>query len=248
MTIRCIAVDDEPLALDIIESYVSKLPYLELVKTCSSATEAMQVLQEEQIDLMFLDIEMPELTGIQFLNILKHQPLIIFTTAYPDYALEGFNQDAVDYLLKPIPFDRFLKAVTKAQERLQRNGKNSEAAAAQAPTQYVAPQHEQDFMFVKADYKTIRVDFKDILWIEGLKDYIIIQTKEQKIITLLSMNKMMEKLPDSKFLRVHRSFIVSLQKIDSIEKSRIRIGNKEVPIGEVYKEQFLKWVEENNIQ
>ncbi|MCX2741531.1 LytR/AlgR family response regulator transcription factor [Pontibacter anaerobius] len=244
MTIRCLAVDDEPLALDIIESYVSKLPFLKLVKTCSSATEAMQVLQEEQVDLMFLDIEMPELTGIQFLNILKHQPLIIFTTAYPDYALEGFNQDAVDYLLKPIPFDRFLKAVTKAQERLQRSGsKASEAAPAAQPATA-----EHDFIFVKADYKTIRVDFKDILWIEGLKDYIIIQTKDQKIITLLSMNKMMEKLPDSKFLRVHRSFIVSLQKIDSIEKSRIRIGNKEIPIGEVYKEAFLKWVEENNIQ
>ena len=245
MNIRCIAVDDEPLALDIIESYVSKLPFLHLVKTCSSATEAMQVLHEEQVDLMFLDIEMPELTGIQFLNILKKQPLIIFTTAYPDYALEGFNQDAVDYLLKPIPFDRFLKAVTKAQERLQRNVKVTEAHPA-APAIHAPTEH--DFMFVKADYKTIRVDFKDILWIEGLKDYIIIQTKDQKIITLLSMNKMMEKLPDTKFLRVHRSFIVSLQKIDSIEKSRIRIGNKEVPIGEVYKEQFLKWVEENNIQ
>jgi two-component system, LytTR family, response regulator len=244
MNVRCIAVDDEPLALDIIESYISKLPFLQLVKTCSSATEAMQVLQEEQVDLMFLDIEMPELTGIQFLNILKHQPLIIFTTAYPDYALEGFNQDAVDYLLKPIPFDRFLKAVTKAQERLQRNAKNPEAPATAAPV--AAAEH--DFMFVKADYKTIRVDFRDILWIEGLKDYIIIQTKDQKIITLLSMNKMMEKLPDTKFLRVHRSFIVSLQKIDSIEKSRIRIGNKEIPIGEVYKDQFLKWVEENNIQ
>ena len=244
MTVRCIAVDDEPLALDIIESYVSKLPFLKLVRTCSSATEAMQVLQEEQIDLMFLDIEMPELTGIQFLNILKHQPLIIFTTAYPDYALEGFNQDAVDYLLKPIPFDRFLKAVTKAQERLQRNGKPADAPKTPAP--HAPP--GQDFMFVKADYKTIRVDFKDILWIEGLKDYIIIQTKDQKIITLLSMNKMMEKLQDSKFLRVHRSFIVSLQKIDSIEKSRIRIGSKEIPIGEVYKDQFLKWVEENNIQ
>lgn len=244
MTIRCLAVDDEPLALDIIESYISKLPYLKLVKTCSSATEAMQVLREEQIDLMFLDIEMPELTGIQFLNILKNQPLIIFTTAYPDYALEGFNQDAVDYLLKPIPFDRFLKAVTKAQERLQRvPAKTAEAAPTPAPAA-----QEHDFMFVKADYKTIRVDFKDILWIEGLKDYIIIQTKEQKIITLLSMSKMMEKLPESKFLRVHRSFIVSLQKIDSIEKSRIRIGNKEIPIGEVYKDTFLKWVEENNIQ
>lgn len=244
MTIRCIAVDDEPLALDIIESYVSKLPYLKLVQTCSSATEAMQVLQQEQVDLMFLDIEMPELTGIQFLNILKHQPLIIFTTAYPDYALEGFNQDAVDYLLKPIPYDRFLKAVTKAQERLQRNGKPQELTVAAAAPQ--ATEHE--FMFVKADYKTVRVDFKDILWIEGLKDYIIIQTRDQKIITLLSMNKAMEKLPESRFMRVHRSFIVALQKIDSIEKGRIRIGNKEIPIGEVYKDQFLHWVEENNIQ
>ena len=242
MTIRCIAVDDEPLALDILESYISKLPFLQLVKTCSSATEAMQVLQKEHIDLMFLDIEMPELTGIQFLNILKHQPLVIFTTAYPEYAMEGFNHDAVDYLLKPIPFDRFLKAVTKAQERIQCQIKPVAEQTIAAPA---AP--EQEFMFVKADYKTIRVDFKDILWIEGLKDYVIIQTKDQKIITLLSMNKMMEKLPDSKFLRVHRSFIVALQKIDSIEKSRIRIGSKEIPIGEVYKDQFLKWVEENNI-
>ncbi|WP_187261457.1 LytR/AlgR family response regulator transcription factor [Pontibacter beigongshangensis] len=245
MTIRCLAVDDEPLALDIIESYIRKLPFLELVRTCSSATEAMQVLQSEQVDLMFLDIEMPELTGIQFLNILKHQPLIIFTTAYPNYALEGFNHDAVDYLLKPIPFDRFLKAVTKAQERLQLSSNHAKAPAAPAPA---APGPEQDFMFVKADYKTIRVDFQDILWIEGLKDYIIIQTKDQKIITLLSMNRMMEKLPSNKFLRVHRSFIVSLQKIDSIEKSRIRIRSKEIPVGEVYKDQFLKWVEENNIQ
>ncbi len=239
MNIRCLAIDDEPLALDIIESYISKLPYLHLVKSCAGATEAMQVLQQQQVDLMFLDIEMPELTGIQFLNILKHQPLIIFTTAYPDYALEGFNHDAVDYLLKPIPFDRFVKAVTKAQERLQHVQKGAEVPAAVAT---------QEFMFVKADYKTIRVDFNDILWIEGLKDYIIIQTREQKIITLLSMNRMMEKLPDLRFLRVHRSFIVSLQKIDSIEKSRIRIGTKEVPIGEVYKDHFLKWVEENNIQ
>ncbi|SIT82314.1 LytR/AlgR family response regulator transcription factor [Pontibacter indicus] len=244
MTIRCLAVDDEPLALDIIESYVSKLPFLQLVKTCSSATEAMQVLQQEQIDLMFLDIEMPELTGIQFLNILKHQPLIIFTTAYPNYALEGFNHDAVDYLLKPIPFDRFLKAVTKAQERMLRSSKAPEVVVA-APAPQVP---EQDFMFVKADYKTVRVGFADILWIEGLKDYIIIQTKDQKIITLLSMNKAMEKLPESRFMRVHRSFIVALHKIDSIEKGRIRIGNKEIPIGEVYKDQFLHWVEENNIQ
>lgn len=244
MNIRCIAVDDEPLALDIIESYIGKLPYLQLVKTCSSATEAMQVLQEEQIDLMFLDIEMPELTGIQFLNILKNQPLIIFTTAYPEYALEGFNHNTVDYLLKPIPFDRFLKAVSKVQDRIQGKGKGAENGGQQV--QQAAP--EQEFLFVKADYKTIRVDFKDILWIEGLKDYIIIQTKEQKIITLLSMNKMMEKLPSTRFLRVHRSFIVSLQKIDSIEKSRIRIGTKEIPIGEVYKDEFMKWVEENNIQ
>lgn len=244
MMIRCIAVDDEPLALDIIESYIGKLPYLQLVKTCSSATEAMQVLQEEQVDLMFLDIEMPELTGIQFLNILKNQPLIIFTTAYPEYALEGFNHNTVDYLLKPIPFDRFLKAVSKVQERVHGSNKVSDTNS-----HNITPATpEQEFLFVKADYKTIRVDFKDILWIEGLKDYIIIQTRDQKIITLLSMNKMMEKLPNSKFLRVHRSFIVSLQKIDSIEKSRIRIGAKEIPIGEVYKDEFMKWVEDNNIQ
>ena len=241
---RVLIVDDEHLARALLREYLAGHPDIEVVGECANGFEAVKAIGELEPELVFLDIQMPKLTGIDFLKSLPNPPRVIFTTAYRDYALDSYELNAVDYLLKPIPYDRFLKAVTKAQERLQRSHKAPEApAAAPAPQ---AP--EQDFMFVKADYKTVRVDFADILWIEGLKDYIIIQTKDHKIITLLSMNKAMEKLPESKFMRVHRSFIVALHKIDSIEKSRIRIGNKEIPIGEVYKDHFLHWVEENNIQ
>ncbi|WP_066839154.1 LytR/AlgR family response regulator transcription factor [Rufibacter ruber] len=243
MQLTCLAVDDEPLALDLMRSYISKIPFLQLVQTCSSALEAMAVMQQQPIDLLFLDIEMPELTGVQFVQSLSHRPAVIFTTAYPQYALEGFSLDAVDYLLKPIPFDRFLRAVNKVHERAQLQ----QQLVAPAPVMPSAPAENEDFIFVKADYKTLRVNLKDILFIEGLKDYVILHTINRKIITLLSMNKLMEKLPEHDFARVHRSYIVSLPHIEAIEKSRIKIKEQEIPIGDSYREEFMRWVESKNL-
>ncbi|GGK69399.1 LytR/AlgR family response regulator transcription factor [Rufibacter glacialis] len=242
MQLTCLAIDDEPLALDLMRSYISKIPFLKLVQTCSSALEALPLLQQQPIDLLFLDIEMPEITGVQFAQSLSHRPAIIFTTAYPQYALDGFTLDAVDYLLKPIPFDRFFKAVNKVYERTQRQPVLP--ASFLPPT---TPPDNEDFIFVKADYKTLRVNLRDILFIEGLKDYVIIHTLTRKIITLLSMNKIMEKLPEQEFTRVHKSYIVALSHIESIEKGRIKIKDQEVPIGDSYRDHFMRGVESKNI-
>jgi DNA-binding LytR/AlgR family response regulator len=228
--IRCIAVDDEPLALEVLESYIRKVPSLQLAGLCGGPLEAIQTLSQGPVDLLFLDVDMPDLTGTQLLRTLKHPPLVVFTTAYPDYALEGFELDAVDYLLKPIPFDRFLKAVNKVQERLHL------PAAAAPPALPPPPAPEADFIFVKTEYKTLRVDLDDILYVEGLKDYVLIHTRQKKIITLLSLSKMVEKLPPTHFLRVHRSFIVAVNKMDSIERNRIRIGDAEIPVGDLYRD------------
>ena len=232
--LRCIAVDDEPLALEVLESYIRKVPSLRLVGLCGGALEAIRVLSPGAVDLVFLDVDMPDLTGTQLLRTLKHPPLVVFTTAYPDYALEGFELDAVDYLLKPIPFDRFLRAVNKAQERLHPPA----VLASVTPP----PASEPGFIFVKTEYKTLRVDLDDILYVEGLKDYVLIHTRQKKIITLLSLNKMVEKLPPTYFLRVHRSFIVAVNKMDSIERNRIRIGDAEIPVGDLYRDGLGRWV------
>ncbi|GAA4298920.1 LytTR family DNA-binding domain-containing protein [Nibribacter koreensis] len=245
MELTCLAVDDEPLALDLMRSYIGKVPYLRLVQTCSSALEAMAVLQSQRVDLLFLDNEMPDLTGVQLMQALAPQkPAVIFTTAYPQYALDGFSLDAVDYLLKPIPFDRFLKAVNKVQERTQLLA-NRHVPVQTSPSP--PPSDSEEFIFVKADYKTIRVNLKDILLIEGLKDYVILHTPNKKIITLLSMGKIMEKLPAQDFARVHRSYIVSLAHIESIERSRIKIKEQEIPIGDSYREEFMRWVDSKNL-
>ncbi|MBC3540210.1 LytR/AlgR family response regulator transcription factor [Rufibacter sediminis] len=242
MQLSCLAIDDEPLALDIMRSYISKIPFLKLIQTCSSALDAMSILQRQPVDLLFLDIEMPEITGVQFAQSLSHRPAIIFTTAYPQYALDGFTLDAVDYLLKPIPFDRFFKAVNKVYERAQLQQATQPVLA--PPT---AHSDNEDFIFVKADYKTIRVNLKDILFIEGLKDYVILHTTTRKIITLLSMSKIMEKLPEQDFARVHRSYIVSLAHIECIEKGRLKIKEQEIPIGDSFKDGFMRWVESKNL-
>ncbi len=234
--LRCIAVDDEPLALEVLESYIRKVPSLQLAGLCGGALEAIRVLSAGAVDLVFLDVDMPDLTGTQLLRTLKHPPLVVFTTAYPDYALEGFELDAVDYLLKPIPFDRFLKAVNKVQERLH------PPATPAPPALPAAAAQEANFIFVKTEYKTLRVDLDDILYVEGLKDYVLIHTRQKKIITLLSLNKMVEKLPPSHFLRVHRSFIVAVNKMDSIERNRIRIGDAEIPVGDHYRDGLGRWV------
>ncbi|MDB5135136.1 MAG: response regulator transcription factor [Mucilaginibacter sp.] len=240
--IRCLVVDDEPLALHILEDYISKMPFLQLVKATTNPIEALQLVQQGNVDLVFLDVQMPELTGIQFLRIANGKAKVILTTAYPQYALEGYELDVIDYLLKPIAFDRFFKAVQKAQAILQPSAK-PEIKTEQAPQSDFL----SDFIFVKTEHKIQKVYLNDILFIEGLKDYISIFTPAERIITLQNMKKMEDALPERHFIRVHKSYIVSLNKIDSIERSRIFIKDKIIPVGDTYREEFFKIVDGKNI-
>jgi two-component system LytT family response regulator len=246
--IRCLVVDDEPLALHIIEDYISKIPFLTLVKSTTNPIEALTIVQEGGVDLVYLDVQMPELTGIQFLRIANGKAKVILTTAYPQYALEGYELDVIDYLLKPIAFDRFFKSAQKAQSIIQpatkSNGKEEVAV--------VAPQQPQsdfstDFIFIKTEHKIQKVYLHDILFIEGLKDYISIFTDAERIITLQNMKKMEDALPERHFVRVHKSYIVALNKIDSIERSRIFIGDKVIPVGDTYRDQFFKLIDGKNV-
>ena len=244
--IRCLIVDDEPLALHILEDYISKIPFLQLVKATTNPIEALTLVQDKAVDLVFLDVQMPELTGIQFLRIANGKAKVILTTAYSQYALEGYELDVIDYLLKPIAFDRFYKAVQKAQSVLQ------PAQAAPQPAQPEPAQPKQqdllnDFIFVKTEHKIQKVYLNDILFIEGLKDYISIFTAAERIITLQNMKKMEDALPTKYFIRVHKSYIVSINKIDSIERSRIFIGDKIIPVGDTYRDEFFKIVDGKNV-
>ncbi len=226
--IRCLIVDDEPLALDVVENYVRKTPFLELAGRCSSALEAMQQLEEQPIDLIFLDIQMPDLDGVAFSRTLKNGPKIIFTTAFEKYALEGFKVDALDYLLKPFNYEEFLKAAGKAREWFQLLDGQKEAAK------------NESYLFVKSEYKLIRIHLNEVLYFEGLKDYIKIHvaTQHKPILTLMTLKALEEKLPSDRFMRVHRSFIVNLEKIESVERNRIIIGDFAVVVAEQYKEKF----------
>jgi len=241
---NCLIVDDEPLAIDLLESFIQKIPFLNIIGKCSNAFEAIELLQQEKIDLIFLDIQMPNVTGIDLVKSLSKLPLIIFTTAYSNYAIDGFNLNAVDYLVKPIPFERFLKAVNKAYEYYQFHNKSIKSEEKSKHDSSL----DSNFIMVKADYSLIRIDLKDILYIEGLKDYLKIFIKNQKpILTLNSLKKYEEYLPSEHFVRVHRSFIISLSKIEAIQKHRIIIANERIPIGDNYKTEFYKKIEENNL-
>jgi two-component system LytT family response regulator len=241
--IRCLVVDDEPLALNILEDYISKMPFLQLIKATTNPIEALTLVQQGDIDLVFLDVQMPELTGIQFLRIANGKAKVILTTAYPQYALEGYELDVVDYLLKPIAFDRFFKSAQKAQGIIQ-----PAAAKPVAPAETTQKDDfSNDFIFVKTEHKIQKVYLHDILFIEGLKDYISIFTPAERIITLQNMKKMEDALPEKHFIRVHKSYIVSINKIDSIERSRIFIGDKIIPVGDTYREDFFKIVDGKNI-
>ncbi|SKB48302.1 two component transcriptional regulator, LytTR family [Parapedobacter luteus] len=236
--VRCIVVDDEPLALDIITDYVSKVPELKLVGSTTNAIEALTLVQNGEVDLVFLDVQMPELTGIQFLKIINGKCDVILTTAYPQYALDGYELNVVDYLLKPIAFDRFYRSVQKV---LNNKPPKVQQATAQ-PTQSEAV----DFIFVKTEHKIQRVDLDDILYIEGLKDYISIYTPDERIVTLQNMKKMEDILPVNRFVRVHRSYIVALDKIASIERGRIYIRDKIIPVGDTYRDSFYKYIGDKN--
>jgi DNA-binding LytR/AlgR family response regulator len=231
--IRCLAIDDEMLALDLIEDNIKKVPFLELVRKCRSAMEAMEVLRTEPIDLIFLDIQMPDISGIQMLRSLNHKPMVIFTTAYSKYATDGFDLDVIDYLLKPYAFERFLKAVNKVQEYMDLR----ERTANHPNVKEVVA--SPNFLFVKADYKLYKINLKDILYVEGLKDYVKIYASDKPIVTQISMKALEEKLPSRDFIRVHRSFIVAFNKIDFIQKHMLTVGKKEIPISEHYRDQLF---------
>ncbi len=245
MILNCIAIDDEPLALDIIEDYVAKVPFLQLVKRTENAIKALQDVQAGGIDLVFLDVQTPELTGIQFLKIAGEKAHYILTTAYSQYALESYDLNVSDYLLKPIAFDRFYKAVEKVYKKIQKSPTaNLEPILAVKP---VATTLSQDFIFVKTEHKIQKITLENILYIEGLKDYISIFTKTERVITLQNMKKMEENLPQSQFIRVHKSYIIALDKIETIQRNRISINEKIIPIGDTYRDEFFKLIEEKNI-
>lgn len=232
--ITCIAIDDEPLALKQISTYIGKTPFLELKKEFESGLQAMSWLQNNTIDLMFVDINMPDLSGLDFVKSLQNPPKIIFTTAYDQYALEGFKVNAIDYLLKPIDYTAFLKSANKAKVWFNTTQKNSNITS------------NNDSLFIKSEYKIIRLYFKEILYIESMREYVKIYLSQQKpIMTLLSMKLLESKLPLNYFMRVHRSYIVNLSKITTIERNRIVFNKTYIPISEQYKKKFQEYVNTN---
>lgn len=231
---QCIIVDDEPLARDVVRRYIQKVPALQLVGEFGNAIDASLFLMEQKVDLIFLDIRMPQLTGTEFVRSLRNAPKIIFTTAHKEYAHEGFELDVTDYLLKPIRFDRFLRAVNKALPQ-----KEPETRSAPLP----APEdtkHTASFIYLRVDRKMIKVLLDDILYIESDKDYVKIFTENNYILTRQTIASVEAMLSESQFLRVHRSYIVSLRKLKSFTTETVEIGNKELPIGKLYRNQFLK--------
>lgn len=233
---RCIAVDDEPLALDLLEDNISQVPYLEFVGRCRNAFEAIELIQKEkaenrEIDLIFLDIQMPGITGVQFLKSMVTNPMVIFITAYDQYALEGFDLNVIDYLLKPVSFERFLKACNKANELLQ--------LKVNAHTPKIS---NDEHFFVNAEYSLVKIKYADILYIEGLKDYvkIYISTQPRPIITRMTMKSIEEKFSSLPFMRIHKSYIVSLNKIESIRNLKISIGTHLIPVSEQFSDELLR--------
>lgn len=221
--------------------YVLKISYLNLVEACSSPLAAMEILRQQPIDLLFLDIQMPEITGISLLKALQKKPMVILTTAYSEYALEGYELDVVDYLLKPITFERFLRAVEKASQRRM-------APTQQPVEKAVAADPSQPFVFVKDGTKMVKVRWEDILYVEGLKDYVTIHTKQQKVVTLQRLKALEEQLPADKFLRIHNSFIVAVDAIEVIHKGEVQIGSALIPISDTYRKSFKDFIERNQMQ
>ncbi|RYU96470.1 LytR/AlgR family response regulator transcription factor [Emticicia agri] len=246
MKMRCIIVEDEPLARNLLEQYIQKLPYLELVKSFANPLEALDFLHTNTVDILISDIQMPELTGIGLLKILPAKPLIILTTAYPEFALEGYELDVMDYLLKPVTFERFLQAIEKAKSRVQ--------TLRQASTQ--EENAVRSFIFVKDRTKLVKVKLEDIIYIEGLKDYIIIYTKDKRIVTLQTLKSFETQLPANQFIRIHNSYIVSFDAIDAIDKDRVQIvpityptgtpAKTFLPISDTYRKAFKEFIEKKS--
>lgn len=235
--LKCIAVDDEPLALQLLEDYIDKVPYLQLVATCPDAFEATAILQQQEIDLVFIDIQMPGLTGIQFIQSLSQKPLFILITAYEKFALEGYTLNVVDYLLKPIALTRFMQACNKALELYQlKHGQPSPANKEAA-----------NYFFVNVDYSLVKVLYLEVMWIEGLRDYVKIHLKPpaKPLMVRSTVKNMEEELPASKFIRIHKSYIVAIESITSVRKNSIFIGELELPVGETYRESIDQLTKRN---
>jgi len=240
MNINCIAIDDEPLALDIIRDYCSKVAFLNLLKTFDNAIESIEYIRSNKVDLIFLDIQMEELTGIQLLNALKHRPFVIFTTAYERYAIQGFELDVVDYMLKPISFERFIKGVNKVFERMQLDPVVKQETSKTKPA-------EPSFFFVKTETRMERIENNDVLYVEGMGDYWRIVTKTRRIMTLMNARKLEEVLHEPQFCRVHKSFFIALDKIESIERNRIKIADQYIPVSETYHKAFFDLIERKKL-
>lgn len=232
-TINCLIVDDEELARNLIENYIQRLPYLKIVAKCSNPIEAMQILQYERVDLLFLDVQMPELTGIELLRSLNPRPLVVLTTAYKEYAFEGYELDVIDYLLKPFRFERFLQAVNKASKLLKKEPLVQEKSV---PT----PSDDKDYILVKSDFKVFRIFYADIHYIESMKEYVAYHTNNGRILSLGSLKKLETLLPASQFMRIHKSYIVAKSKVAALEGNLVHIANKKLPIGTSYREKVMK--------
>lgn len=233
--IRCIIIDDEPLALQQMEGYIKKIPYLELVAACQSAIEAKEILENEKIDAIFCDINLPELNGLDFVKSLENPPMVVFTTAYSEYAVEGFQLNAIDYLLKPFGCEEMKRAAEKIKKRYD----------ALRTLQGVSQIDEDDAIFLKTEYKIVRINIGQIHYVEAMSEYlrIYLEGNSRPIIVLLSMKKMEERLPRRTFMRVHRSYIINLKMIQEISKNRISLGDDtEIPIGDSYRDQFNAYI------
>lgn len=229
MSINCVVIDDELPAIKQMEVYIKRLPFLNLLQSFNNAIEPIAFLQNNQVDLLFLDIEMEGFTGLQLIKTLRHQPKIILTTAYDQYALDAYNLNVSDYLLKPISFERFIIAIDRIYDSFHH----------QKPIEASGSHYKRDYFFVKTDYKMQRIDFKDILFVEGMKEYLKIHTVNANILVLQNFKNLEESLPEYQFIRVHKSYLVAISKIESVERNRIKIGEELIPVSETYKDALM---------
>jgi len=244
MSYTCLIVDDEPFARKLMEQYVAKVPELTLVQSCSSPLAAIDVLRQHAVDIMFLDINMPEITGLSLLKVLQKKPLVVLTTAYSEYALEGYELDVADYLLKPITLERFLKSVGKVLGRLR---SMAPGVAVNQPDALPVASSPNGYIFVKDGTRLVKIQLRDILYIEGLKDYVGIYTKDKKIVTLQTMKALETQLPDNQFIRIHNSFIVAFSAIDAIDRDKVQVGKAFLPVSDTYKKTFREFIEKHQV-
>lgn len=242
MTIKCIAVDDEPLALVKMRNYIGRIPFLELVADFDNAIDTINYLRKETVDLLFLDIQMEELTGIQLLEVVKDPPMVIITTAYDEYALKGYEVDALDYLLKPIDFSRFQLACERALQQYQLRTKHEEGRKGNTQEEYP----HTDFIMIRSEYKMVKVRLDEIYYIAGMKDYSRFYCRDRRIMTMQTIGKMEEALPHPHFFRIHKSYIIALDKLEAFGKNHVQIRSEKIPIGNMYKSTFLEYLERFN--